>query len=128
VLALFLAAALTPQDSTLAGYWTNGSGSVVVLIAPCGDAAWCGTVQSASAKAQADAARGGTATLVGTQLLRNFVAIAPGRWKGTLFVPDLNQRSKAELVQLDADRIRVRGCAVGRLLCKSQVWRRLEQG
>jgi uncharacterized protein (DUF2147 family) len=126
LLWLLAAAAAQPTEPSLAGSWTNESGSVTVLIAPCGEDSWCGTVQSASAKAQADAARGGTPGLVGTQLLRNFRAAGPHRWKGVLFVPDLNQRSKAELIELGPDRIMVRGCAIGGLLCKSQVWHRTD--
>ena len=122
MLPLLIAAAAQAADASLAGSWTNESGSVTVLVAPCGANVWCGTVQSASAKAQADAARGGTPNLVGTEILRNFRAVGPRRWKGSLFVPDLNKRSKAELVVLDATRIRVRGCAVGHLFCKSQTW------
>jgi len=122
LLLLLVAAAAQATDSSLAGSWTNQSGSVIVLIAPCGQDAWCGTVQSASVRAQADAARGGTPNLVGTQILRNFRLVAPNRWKGSLFVPDLNKRSKAELIELDPGRIRIRGCAVGHLFCKSQLW------
>jgi len=110
----------------LAGYWTNKAHSVVVLIAPCEQQKWCGTVASASDKAKADAARGGTASLVGTEIMHGFRPVSGSKWRGTLFVPDLNRRSKAELVQVSADRIRVRGCAVGRLLCKSQDWMRTE--
>ena len=126
MLGVLLAAAVQAPDDGLAGYWTNDRQSVVVLIARCGENRWCGTVQSASEKAQADAARGGTGTLVGTELMHEFAPVAPHRWKGILFVPDLDRRSKAELIQTSPDRIRVRGCAVGRLLCKSQLWLRTE--
>ena len=122
MLPWLLAVAVQAADASLAGSWTNESGSVVVLIAPCGEDAWCGTVESASAKAQANAARGGTPNLVGAVILRHFRAAGPNRWKGSLFVPDLNRRSKAELVRLGPDRIRVRGCAVGGLFCRSQLW------
>jgi len=66
----------------LAGYWTNKAHSVVVLIAPCGEQKWCGTVASASDKAKADAARGGTARLVGAEIMHEFEAAARGRWRG----------------------------------------------
>ena len=122
MLAVLLAVAVQASNANLLGYWTNESGSVVVLIAPCGTDAVCGTVKWASEKARADAQRGGTMSLIGTSLLTDFVPGARGRWRGTLFVPDLNKRSKAELERLDDDRIRIRGCAVGRLICKSQVW------
>lgn len=111
-----------PPTPPLLGYWTNEARSVVIMIAPCGDNRVCGTVQSASEKAQADAARGGTPKLIGAELLRSFAPVGPGRWKGRLFVPDLNQRSTAEIIQRDADRLQIRGCAVGRLLCESQTW------
>lgn len=126
VLALILAAATQADSPELLGYWTNEARSVVVFIAPCGEGAFCGTVQWASDKANADARRGGTSPLVGTQLLRDFVPSGPGRWTGKLFVADLNKTSKAQLLQQDDDHMEVRGCAVGRLLCKSQVWQRTE--
>ncbi|HET8827480.1 MAG TPA: DUF2147 domain-containing protein [Terriglobales bacterium] len=118
----FVIAAVQAPAMTLSGYWTNESRTVVVLVAPCAATAFCGTVQSASDKARADARRGGTANLIGTELLHEFVQVAPGRWKGTLFVPDLRKRTKAEIIQLESDRLRIRGCAVGQILCKSQLW------
>ena len=124
LIVLILAIAAQAPDVSPSGYWVNELGSVVVLIAPCGAEALCGTVQTANDKARADAKRGGTANLTGTELFHDFLPNGPGRWKGTVFVPDLNKRSRMEIVQLDANRIRVRGCAVGRLICKSQVWTR----
>lgn len=111
---------------TLSGYWTNESRSVVVLVAPCGVSAFCGTVRSASAKAQADARRGGTANLIGAELLHEFVQVGPDRWKGKLFVPDMRKRSEAEIIQLTSDQLRIKGCAIGRMICKSQAWTRVE--
>ena len=124
--APLLAAVLLWQgaDQSLAGHWTNASGSVVVLVAPCAAEGWCATVEWASDKATADAARAGTPTLVGTEIMQGFIPIEANRWKGRLFVPDLNKRSKAELRLLDGDRLRIRGCTIGGLVCKSQVWTR----
>jgi uncharacterized protein (DUF2147 family) len=127
MLSLVCAFGLAAQDApetSLSGYWTNSSRSVVILIASCGEDRFCGTVHSASEKAQADAARGGTTKLIGAELLNGFVLTRPGRWKGQLFIPDLNERSRADIVQLDSDRLRVRGCAVAGLLCRSQTWSR----
>ena len=108
-------------DSTPAGRWKNPSGSVIVAIDSCG-AGYCGTVESASDKAKADARKGGTETLVGTQLMTGFTPAGDGRWKGRLFIPDLNRRSKAELRLLSDGQLKVTGCAVGRMICKSQTW------
>jgi uncharacterized protein (DUF2147 family) len=121
VAAAFFWRAVEPD---LAGSWTNTAGTVVVLIAPCAEGGWCGTVQWASEKAKADAARAGTATLVGAEILHRFVPAGGKRWKGRLFVPDLRQRSKAEIRLVEPDRLRVRGCAVGGLICRSQLWTR----
>ena len=123
-----LLAALIAQDSAapLAGHWTNQARTVVIAIAPCSGVGWCGTVVWASDQAAADARRGGTASLLGTELLVGFVAIAPDRWKGRVFIPDLGKTSVAELRQLTIDQLMIRGCTLGGLLCKSQVWTRTD--
>jgi uncharacterized protein (DUF2147 family) len=113
-------AAPTPE-----GNWRNPRGTVVMTIAPCGEAL-CGRVLWASDEAQADARRGGTDPLVGAELLSGFVTNGKGRWKGRLFVPDLNKRSKAELRPLGPDQVKVTGCAIGRMFCKSEVWTRTD--
>ena len=125
IFGLALAQAET-GDQSLVGNWRNSSGTVVIAILPCGDAL-CGRVQWAADKAIADARRGGTDPLIGAELLSNFVAIDNGRWRGRLFVPDANKRSKAELRRLAPDRVKITGCVIGGLVCKSQVWTRVER-
>jgi uncharacterized protein (DUF2147 family) len=112
-----------PVETALEGYWRNPSGSVIISIAPCGEA-MCGRVQWASDKALADARKNGTDPLIGVELLSDFVPKGENRWKGRLFVPDLKRTSKAEVRQLGPDQVKVKGCAAGRLVCKSQVWTR----
>jgi uncharacterized protein (DUF2147 family) len=108
------------------GQWRNPQGSVIVSLAPCGQAL-CGVVDWASESAKADARRGGTEELVGTQVLSQFTPKAPGRWRGRLFVPDLNKRPKAEMRLLGPDQLKVTVCGAIGLVCKSQVWTRVEQ-
>lgn len=123
-----LAALLTVQPvptNDVEGHWRNPSGTVVILIASCGNAL-CGHVQWASDKAKADALDGGTSGLIGKQLLSGFTNKGNGRWRGRLFIPDLNHRSKAEIRLIGADRLKVTGCAIGRMLCKSQLWTRTD--
>ena len=112
-------------EGTPEGRWTHPNGSVTVAISACGDAL-CGTVVKASAKAKADAAKGGTANLVGTQLMTGFVPAGEGKWKGRLFVPDINFRARAELRLVEPGRLTVRGCMAGKMLCKSQTWTRAD--
>jgi uncharacterized protein (DUF2147 family) len=108
------------------GQWRNPQGSVIVGIAPCGEAL-CGIVDWASDSAKADARRGGTDPLVGTQVLSEFTPKAPGRWRGRLFVPDLNKRPKAEMRLVSPGQLKVTVCGAAGLICKSQLWTRVEQ-
>ena len=111
--------------TALEGSWRNLGRSVVIAVAPCGEAL-CGTVAWASEQAKADARRGGTDPLVGSELLSGLAPAGEGRWKGRLFVPDLNRRSDAELRLLGPDEVKVTGCAALGLLCKSQTWTRAD--
>ncbi len=111
--------------SPIEGNWTNPKHSVTVRIAPCGAQALCGRVVSASAQARADAADGGTARLIGTQLMSDLVQTGERSWHGTIFVPDVNRTAEADIRQTGPRSIEVEGCAMGGLLCKSQTWTRV---
>jgi len=120
-----LLAVIAADPEPIEGRWKNPSGRVVVAIEACGEAL-CGMVISATESARADARRGGTENLVGIQLMTEFTPAGPGKWRGRLFIPDLNHRSKAELHLLGPSHLKVTGCAVGRMICKSQLWTRAE--
>ena len=125
MLLLAMMMLMLAADPTPAGRWKNSSGSVIVAIDACG-AAYCGAVEWASDQAKADARKGGTEALVGTQLMTGFTQARAGRWRGRLFIPDMNRRSKAELRMLSSGQLKVTGCAVGRMICKSQLWTRAD--
>jgi uncharacterized protein (DUF2147 family) len=118
---LALTAAQGDPQAPIAGRWINPDHSVIVDIAPCGDA-MCGTVQWATAQAKQDAAKG-TATLVGTQLLTELQPKGD-IWEGKLFVPDKNLRVEAKLEPEGDQQLKVSGCAVGGLICDSELWTR----
>ena len=122
---LALAIALADPGSTIEGLWMNPAESVVIAIAPCGETL-CGTVVWATEQAKRDA-RKGTDTLVGSALLTRLKPTGPGRWRGTLFVPDLDRRVTAKVTQKADGELVVSGCAVGRSLCKSQTWDRVDR-
>lgn len=124
-LATILPMTAASAEAALEGQWRNPSGSVTMSIAPCGESL-CGRVLWASDKAAADARKGGTDPLVGAVLLSEIVPKGEGRWKARLFVPDLKRTAKAKLRQLGTSQLKVTGCAVGGLVCKSQVWTRTE--
>jgi uncharacterized protein (DUF2147 family) len=106
------------------GTWENPTGDVRVVTQPCGTEL-CGKVSWASELAKKDASDGGTPQLVGTSLLRNYRETKPGHWRGNVFVPDLGETYYSTIKQLDANRIKISGCILGGLLCKSQIWRKI---
>ena len=103
----------------------NPQNSVHVRVHPCGKTR-CGTVVWANAKAKADSARGGTPNLVGTELFREFREVSPKVWKGKVFVPDVNRVFTGTGTVKDKDTIVARGCLLGNIGCKSQVWKRVK--
>jgi uncharacterized protein (DUF2147 family) len=134
VLALTAALALSPTLATaqtdisavgVFGVWRNPKDSVHLEIKTCG-ASTCGFVVWANAHAQEDARKGGTANLVGAQLLRDFTPQKNGAWRGKVFVPDLNMTFSGTAEVLDANRLKAKGCVLINVLCKSQIWTRVE--
>lgn len=128
LLAAIASLATAPAAASgLEGSWTNPARSITVKIGPCG-ATQCGRVTSASAKAKADAAYGGTEPLVGIELISGIERAGPGRWRADIFVPDQNIHSSGELALTGPNRMAVRGCVIGGLICKDQVWTRVAAG
>lgn len=128
-IALVALAAAVPvtasAQASIEGRWKNPKGSVVVRIMPCGNV-YCGTVIDASEKAKANARRGGTQHLVGTQILSGVRRAGDGTFKGQAFDPKRNIRAPATIRQVGPNAIDVRGCALaGMLLCKEQRWTRV---
>jgi len=122
--AFALLFASLPSGHSVIGTWINPDRSVAVRTRPCGPGV-CGRVVWASAKAQADARKGGVSRLVGTELLRNYAPVSDGAWEGQVFVPDRGRTFESHMIQLNAQALQIDGCVAGGLLCKKQVWRRV---
>ena len=118
------AAVARMAEGAYLGTWKNPSDSVRIRATRCGERV-CGTIVSANAKARADAKRGGTDPLIGTQLFEEFTARGPREWRGRVFVPDLNRRVTGTATLVDENTIRVEGCAA-RVVCRNQVWTRVK--
>jgi uncharacterized protein (DUF2147 family) len=101
-----------PSSNSIAGTWMNPHNTVAVHTGACGEKL-CGWVVWASAEAQSDARDGGTARL--------------GGWSGTVFVPDRGQRFYSEIEPVDANAMKLKGCILHGLICRSQVWRRIPE-
>jgi uncharacterized protein (DUF2147 family) len=104
------------------GTWENAKHTVRVRIERCGGLA-CGRVVWASAKAKADARKGGTDNLVGVQLFRDLAPGDDGVWSGKIFVPDLNGTFDGTVRADGPAGLTAQGC-VAKLVCKSQAWTR----
>ncbi|WP_354072878.1 DUF2147 domain-containing protein [Caulobacter sp. 1776] len=107
------------------GVWRNPHNTVHLEIKDCGPST-CGVVVWASAKAEADARKSGTDTLVGKQLLRDFEAQNDGSLKGRVWVPTLKVTLVGSANIIDPKTMRAKGCVIGNFLCKSQLWTRID--
>lgn len=109
------------------GVWVNPRGSVKVQTGTCpGDHPdnLCGWVVWAAPQAEADARDGGAARLIGTELLRGYRVAGPGLYRGVVYVPDMGRTFYSTIEQRGADHLKISGCILGGLICKSQDWRR----
>lgn len=105
------------------GTWSNPLGTVKVETGSCGSNL-CGWIVWAAPQAIADARESGVTRLVGTELLKNYHSTGPGRYQGQVFVPDIGRTFYSTIKQNDASTMRISGCILGGLICKSQDWHR----
>jgi len=121
---LTLTAAAQPRVAApVEGLWRNPIGSAIIAIAPCGNAL-CGKVVWASARGQHEASTS-TSHVVGTTVLTGVIANG-NRWTGILFIPDDNIHVSARLQLLGARNLKLTGCALAGLFCRSQIWTRAD--
>lgn len=117
------AAATTAPATGVIGTWVNPRGSVHVVTGNCAGGL-CGWVTWANPVAIRDARESGVQNLVGTALLRDYLPTSAGRWQGQVYVPDMGRSFFSTIQQLDPNSLRISGCILGGLICKSQIWRR----
>ena len=120
-LAWAAAPACAQTKNDLEGHWANPKHTTVVNVSTCGDSNYCAVVLKASAKAQANARKGGTTHFIGTEILRVRPA-ADGSFKGTAFDPESNLHVSATVRVLGPGQMEIRGCALLGLVCQSQRW------
>jgi len=49
-----------------------------------------------------------------------------GSWRGRVFVPDLNAIFRGSAEMIDRGTLRARGCLFANIICKSQIWTRVD--
>lgn len=125
-ISLCIAAAAVAQPPVAApveGFWKNPIGSAIIQIAPCGDGL-CGKVVWASARGQREVSQH-TSNVVGTRVLSG-LKYTHGHWSGSLYVPDDNIHVFAKLMLLDDHRMKLTGCGLMGLICRTQIWTRAD--
>ena len=106
------------------GRWVNPKGSVTVRIDACGQG-FCGTVIEASAKARETARKGGTPSLIGTQVMSDFRPKGDGTYRGRAFDPKRNIRAPATIRMAGDSTLVVKGCLISGIICKEQRWKKV---
>ena len=124
VTMLALAAAQPAPRATIEGLWRNPIGSAIIAVAPCGPML-CGKVVWASERGQREVARN-TVHVVGTTVLTDLRRKGEG-WAGKLYIPDDNIHVAAKLQLLGARELKLTGCALAGLICRSQIWTRAQE-
>jgi uncharacterized protein (DUF2147 family) len=128
-LAAFLLTGASASASTSAppevfGVWANPKDTVHIDIKACGELA-CGTVVWASADAQAKSLKASGKQILGLQLFQDMKKRPDGAWRGRAFVPDLNMTFAGSAEPLTAQTLKIKGCLVGNMFCRSQIWNRV---
>lgn len=113
----------TPAPTAITGYWKNPIGSAIIAIAPCGKV-FCGKVAWASARGQREVSKT-TRNVVGTMVLTGLRPAGHG-WAGSLYIPDDNIHVAARLEPIADRQLKLTGCAVWGLFCRTQVWTRVD--
>ena len=125
-LPIFIAAAVAQQTphAPIEGLWMNPIGSAIIALAPCGNVL-CGKVVWTSRRGRREVAKT-TSHIVGTTVLTDLKPKGSG-WAGKLYIPDDNIHVSARLQLLDSRKLKLTGCAVVGLLCRSQIWTRTDE-
>lgn len=122
--AMIAARAPAPAMTDVVGRWINPKGSVAVATQACG-AHLCGKVDWVSADALKDARDAGVASPVGIELLRDYSKASSGTWRGRVYVPDLGRTFSSTITVENPDTLKISGCILAGLICKSQLWHRV---
>ena len=123
--ALALAASPAAAQANIEGHWTNPKHTTLVRVSRCDGGSYCAIVLKASAKAQANARKGGTQHFIGTEILRVSPA-GQNLYKGKAFDPESNMHVPATVRFVDAGTIEIQGCALFGLICKTQRWTKVD--
>jgi len=114
-----------PVQEGVQGEWRNTKNTIHMRVRPCGNA-MCGTVIWAGDQQRADAKKGSGKDLLGATLVRDLRQGEDGKWRGRVYVPDIDATASATVIQLNSYTLRITGCTLVGILCRTQHWHRLK--
>ncbi|GMG80949.1 hypothetical protein LNKW23_01610 [Paralimibaculum aggregatum] len=119
---LLQGAALAQAAPGVEGVWKSAPNErgryVEVEIAPCA-AALCGVIVGTNSPTPEK--------VMGRAMIRDMAGDGPGRWRGgTIWAPDDDETYDASMELLGPGRLRVSGCIPFGLMCRAQIWTRVE--
>ena len=115
--------AVATAPTPIEGRWKNPIGSAIIAIEPCGDKL-CGKVIWASSRGEREVARN-TRQIVGTTVLTGLHR-DNAEWAGALYIPDDDIHVTAHLRPLGRTQLKLTGCGLMGLICRTQLWTRYE--
>ena len=120
---LAVTASAPAAAAPIEGNWKNPIGSAIIAIAPCGKFL-CGKVVWASERGQREVAKN-TSNVVGMTVLTGLKPTR-GHWSGSLYIPDDNIHVSARLQPLGDRQLKLTGCGLLGLICRTQIWSRFD--
>ncbi|SFQ96628.1 DUF2147 domain-containing protein [Poseidonocella sedimentorum] len=122
IYALALGLAGAASADPIEGIWqtqVDDGAYAYVTMAPCG-AAFCGTL---SRTFNTDGEY--KSPNLGKLLVRDMTATGGGKYEGKVWRPS-NDKVYMGKMELAGDRLKMKGCVAGGLLCSSQTWARIK--
>ena len=124
----FSLAAAPASAASPDGLWLIEDGTAQVRIAPCGGAlcghvAWIKEGEPHVDAHNPDPAKRGR-SLIGSAVLLGLKPSGSNAWAGSLYNAQDGKTYSGKLTVVDASHVKVAGCVLGGLICKSQTWTR----
>ena len=120
LLLVLVAAPLALAEGDVVGKWTTEKSEegawLTVDIQPCGDKL-CGTI--------VDAHEVKDMSIVGTEMIKDMQPKTETSFaKGKIYAPDTEKWYKSKMKLKGTDTLKVSGCVLGGVICRSQTWTR----
>jgi uncharacterized protein (DUF2147 family) len=134
VLTLALASVGPAMAADATGLWSTDGGQAKVRVAPCGGEL-CGTIVALAQpndpatgrpmtdKHNDDAARR-SRPLIGTRILLGMKPDGAGKWVGRIYDAKNGKTVSGSITLSGASALKLEGCALGGMICRSQTWTR----